>query len=165
MTNTFLKESTKFRVLPAPIQVPGVCASCGSSNNNDRDYVDFDLTIDFHGVIYLCTFCFSECANAIGFISPEQARELETKLEATEKKILDFYTKEKALDEAINFLRNSGLFDLNDDSASFPREVSDSQVDGSSEQDNHGTNESDQHIKQQDSKQGSVDLSAAGNNE
>jgi hypothetical protein len=165
MTETFLRESTKFRVLSAPIQVPGVCASCGSSSTDDRNYVDFDMFVDYVGVIYFCTFCFDECANALGYISPEQARVLEAKLEAAEKKILDFYTKDRALNDAINLLRDSGLFDLVDGAASASNEVPSSEVNGSSKQDDLGTNESDKHNGKQDSEQGSPDLSATGDDE
>jgi hypothetical protein len=165
MVNTLLRESTKFRIVPAPTQEPGICISCGSSRTDDRDYIDFGLDKDFLGTVYFCTFCMTECANTIGYINPEQARRLEEQVEYYATKVANFYTKDRALNDAINLLRDSGLFDLTDGAANTSNEVLSSQVDGSSEQDNHGTNESDQHIKQQDSQQGPIDLSAAGNNE
>jgi hypothetical protein len=107
----------------------------------------------------------TECANTIGFINPEQARRLEEQVEYYATKLANFYTKDRALNDAINLLRNSGLFDLADGAASASNEVSDSSVHESSESNDPGTNETDQHIKQQDSEQGPSDLSATGNNE
>lgn len=165
MTETFLRESTKFQVIPAPIQVPGTCASCGSSSTDDRDYVDFDMFVDYVGVIYFCTFCFRECANALGYLSPDQSRELEDKLGAFELKLANFYTKDKALNDAINLLRNSKLFDLVDDPTSLSSEVLGSEINRSSESDNPETNGIDQYSDKQDSEQGPSDLSAVRDNE
>lgn len=165
MNDTFLRESTKFQVVPAPIQVPGTCVSCGSSRTDDRDYIDFGLTLDFVGVIYFCTFCMSECANTIGYISPEQARRLEEQVEYYATQVANFYTKDKALNEAINLLRDSGLFDLITGAASSSDEISSNTINESPESNDPGTNETDQHIKQQDTKQGSSDLSAVRNDE
>lgn len=165
MSDTFLRESTKFRVIPAPTQVPGTCASCGSSSTEDRDYVDFDMFVDYVGVIYFCTFCFDECANALGYISPEQARRLENQVEYYATKVANFYTKDKALNDAINLLRDSGLFDLIDGPAGASNEISSSEINGSPESDNSQSTESDQHPDKQDSKQGSSDLSAVRDDE
>lgn len=109
MAESLIRESSKFRILSAPVQKPGVCAGCGSSGTEDRQYVDLDVTVDFHGVIYLCTFCFSECANSLGFLSPIQSNKLEYDLTVAEQLIIDFRVKEQALDNAINALRDSGV--------------------------------------------------------
>lgn len=109
MGESLLRESSKFRILSAPIQQPGVCAGCGSSGTEDRQYVDLDVTVDYHGVIYLCTFCFGECANALGFLSPEQSQSLEQDLNIADQTIIDFRVKEQAIDNAINALRDSGI--------------------------------------------------------
>lgn len=162
MTETFLTESTKFKIVPAPIQVPGTCSSCGSSSTEDRDYIDFDLTLDFYGVVYICTFCFSECANAVGYISPEQARALEAQREYYALQVANFYTKDKALNDAINLLRESGLFDLVDGPAGISNEVPATGVNEVINADNSGINEGEPNLNKQDSKQGPPDLPATG---
>lgn len=162
MTETFLTESTKFKIVPAPIQVPGNCSSCGSSNNEDRNYIDFDLTLDFYGAVYICTFCFSECANAVGYISPEQARRLEAQTEYYALKVANFYTKDKALNDAINLLRESGLFDLVDGPAGTSNEVPATGIDEVINADNSGISEGESDSNKQDIKQRSIDLSALG---
>lgn len=165
MSDSLLRESTKFRVIPAPVMVPGTCASCGSSSTDDRDYVDFDMFVDYIGVIYFCTFCFTECANSLGFLSPEQSKRLEEQVEYYATKVANFYTKDRALNDAITLLRDSGLFDLVDGAANASNEVSSSEINGSSESDNQRSDETDQHTNEQDSKQGSSDLSTTGDDE
>lgn len=165
MTNTLLRESTKFRIVPAPTQVPGICISCGSSRTDDRDYIDFGLDKDFLGTVYFCTFCMTECANTIGYISPEQARRLEAQVEYYAKKTADFYTKDRALNDAITLLRDSGLFDLVDGAASASNKVSSDTVNESFEPDNSKSDESDQHLIKQDSEQGRSNLSTNGDDD
>ena|SRR5882757_3802097 len=165
MSLTFLTESTKFKVVPAPTQVPGTCASCGASDNSDRQYIDFGFTLDYYGVFYLCTFCFTECANAIGFISPEQSRNMEELLEVAEKKVLDFYTKDKALNDAISLLRDSGLFDLVDGPAGLTNEIATSAVDSSPVQDDSGINQDKLDFGEQTTEQGSSDVSTVRDDE
>lgn len=58
---------------------PGKCAGCGGVTN--RHFIDFGLELDFYGVVYLCLeTCFTEVANQIGFISPEQAESLKKQI-------------------------------------------------------------------------------------
>lgn len=60
------------QILPHPLVLPGKCSLCGSSDNTDgRKYIDIGFEIDFYGVIYFCTHCFSQIADAIGFSSAE----------------------------------------------------------------------------------------------
>lgn len=54
-----------------PVALPGKCIICGASDNTDgRFYIDFGFEIDFYGVVYFCSHCLSECAAAVGYISP-----------------------------------------------------------------------------------------------
>lgn len=102
--------SSKVRILDAPTQLPGVCMLCGSSRNDDRKYVDIGKDIEFVGVIYFCTFCFTEIANRLGCLTQEQSAALEAELEAARARILEFHSKDEALNAAINTLRSTGLF-------------------------------------------------------
>lgn len=57
---------SKYRILPIPDFKPGVCANCGSAKTGDRQYIDFGLEIDWHGIIYLCSLCLKDIATELG---------------------------------------------------------------------------------------------------
>lgn len=63
-----MTEPTLVQILNIPIAAPGTCVICGSPGDDKRKFIDFNLTIDYFGVVYFCTFCFSEIANACNFI-------------------------------------------------------------------------------------------------
>jgi hypothetical protein len=165
MVESFLRESTKFRILDAPIQLPGTCISCGSSDTEGRKYIDLGIDVEWIGAIYFCTICYTEGANALGYLNPEQARNLEEALTAAENHIIEFRTKEKALDDAINLLRSSGLFNsisgLISAVAEGSSNISNENITGTGSE-TAGTNK---HSDKQDSKQGSIDLSATGSDD
>lgn len=102
--------SSKFNILSAPEQLPGVCSVCGTSRNDDRQYVDFGLTVDMIGVIYFCTMCIQELCNRMGCLTPEQSRHLEDQLDAARQEILSFQKEKAAVDNVISTLRSTGLF-------------------------------------------------------
>jgi len=102
--------SSKVRILEAPILAPGTCMLCGASRNDDRQYIDMGKDIQFVGVIYFCTFCMTELANALGCLMPVQAQALEDELDAARQRILEFETKDRTLNDAISTLRATGLF-------------------------------------------------------
>lgn len=103
-------ETSKIQILAVPRMAPGTCVVCGTSRSDDRQYIDLGLTVEFVGVIYFCTFCMRELANQLGCLMPEQTQALEAELDAARQRILEFNTKESALDGAINTLRDTGLF-------------------------------------------------------
>ena len=60
--------NSRFRVLDTALLPPGVCALCGSSGGDGRQFVDFGKTMNWYGTIYFCTFCVAEAAKLLGFI-------------------------------------------------------------------------------------------------
>ncbi len=163
------RESSRIKITDAPIQIPGVCIICGASRSDDRQYMDFGMNIDFYGVVYFCTFCFTEAANHLGCLTKEQSDKLELELDGAKKQILNFTAKERALDDAINYLRDSGLFDhfsgssasnISDDgSQKFARDATEYfRLIESSEQD---ASKSGNSTKQSSSKQRSDDVSSS----
>lgn len=59
------------KILENPVALPGKCACCGASDNDDgRKYVDIGFELDFYGVVYFCTHCLSEIAAAVGYVAP-----------------------------------------------------------------------------------------------
>lgn len=77
---------SKYRILAVPDVSLAQCANCGSSKNDGRKYVDFDLQIDFHGVVFLCGLCVNDIAKALGSYDKynERIKELENKIELQE---------------------------------------------------------------------------------
>lgn len=61
-----LLNMTKYRILDIPDFKPGKCANCGASKNDGRKYIDFQLEIDWYGIVYLCGTCMKDTANALG---------------------------------------------------------------------------------------------------
>lgn len=60
-----------------PEALPQQCANCGAARS-DRKYVDFGLSLDFYGVVYLCSICVEEIASAFGLVvEVEQQEEYE----------------------------------------------------------------------------------------
>lgn len=81
---------------------PGKCAGCGGFNAKAR-YIDFGLELDFYGVVYLCLdVCFTEVANQIGFISPEQALRLKAVADSQRGHIDVLQNKLSALESVRN---------------------------------------------------------------
>ena len=105
------REASKIQVLEAPRLPPGTCAVCGSSSNDDRQYMDLGIDIEFYGVFYLCTFCFLQAVNTLGCLTKEQTTALEDENNRLRQRIINFEAKEAALDGAINALRDSGILD------------------------------------------------------
>jgi hypothetical protein len=158
-------ESSRVRILDAPILAPGTCALCGTSRNDDRKYVDLGIDIDYIGVMYFCTFCMQEVANRIGCLMPEQADKLQNELDAARKTIIDFQAEKAVIDHVTSTLRDTGLFSGTDLSSIThtkesatpePSPVQDI-VPGKSE-----TSRSSKSTKQSDSKQGSNDIPEFG---
>lgn len=159
------REASKVQILEAPRMPPGKCCICGSSNNEDRQYCDMGWEIDFFGVVYICTFCFSEVANLLGCLTPEQAEALELENERLRQEIVSFRAKELAINDAADKLRASGLFDF--------ASVSDGNGAGTSRSpgaqtltefyDNlqHTSNESSGSSEQDNSEQGRDDISSS----
>jgi hypothetical protein len=164
--------SSRYAVLSAPEQLPGVCSVCGTSRTDDRQYVDFGLFVEGIGAIYFCSFCIQELTNRMGSLTPDQTAKLEAKLLAAEKTILDFQRDKAALDGAISLLRDTGLFDSSDsvavstrleddyDYAREPKEDPGSPLAKSAK-----VTRSNSKSKQSDPKQGSDDVPAIADDE
>lgn len=69
--------SNKIQVTEHANVAPNKCANCSFSGREPgRYFIDFGVDLEFYGTIYLCTGCFAECANILGWISPERADKL-----------------------------------------------------------------------------------------
>lgn len=55
---------SRFQVVRMPLMAPGCCSCCGSSDPA-RTYLDFGMTLEFHGVVYFCHLCLTEAYNKL----------------------------------------------------------------------------------------------------
>jgi len=163
-------ESSRIQILSAPIQLPGVCGLCGTSRNDDRQYVDIGIWIEFYGQFYFCTVCITEFTNALGSYTSEQSKKLEDDLDAARQRILDFQVKEAAVNDTINALRATGLFD--DDSLpgvivppSFIEQQEQHSNGGNSSGNKQDVIDTDNDVTEVTSKQRSDDVSSSRGNE
>lgn len=157
--------SSKFVILNAPEQLPGVCAVCGTSRNDDRQYVDFGLFVEGIGVIYFCTLCVQELCNRMECLTPAQGKQLEDQLDAAKQEILSFQSQKARVNDAIILLRGTGLFDSGDPIAMSAGLEVVSELTKSSEVVPAKSARSNSKTKQSDSKQGPADVPATGDNE
>lgn len=161
-------ESSRYRVLDAPIMIPGTCAVCGASRTDDRKYVDFGLTVDYVGVMYFCTFCVQELANRMGCLTPEQSSKLEDELDSARQTILNFQAQKVAYDGAIGTLRGTGLFsgvDLSPITDPAHTRISEQDPVAESITDKRTVTRTNKSAKQSDPKQGSDDLPEFGSDD
>lgn len=152
-------ETSKVQILESPRLAPGTCVLCGTSRTDDRQYIDIGLTVEYVGVIYFCTFCMTEVANRIGCYTIEQSKKLEDELDRARQRILEFETKDSALNDVITHLRNSNLFS---DTVSVPLTVSTVQDAASNYVGIDGGNSSSE---QSDSEQRPDDVPSSSSNE
>lgn len=68
-----LDPTSKFKVVDQPYALPSKCSFCGIGHNEDgkRVFIDTTLDLDWYGVVYICSTCFIQVAQALGFIAPE----------------------------------------------------------------------------------------------
>jgi len=66
--------SSRFAVLDRPMLPPGVCAVCGSPSN---PVIDFNLSVEWFGVVYFCLVCLNAAAEKAGLY---EARQIQVKL-------------------------------------------------------------------------------------
>jgi hypothetical protein len=160
--------SSRFAILDVPVLAPGVCAICGASRSDDRSYVDFGLFIEFVGQIYFCSFCITELTNRMGSLTPEQTKALEDQLDAAKQEILSFQSQKAKINDAVNLLRGTGLFDSNDPDAiaAGVETVSEfAKTRAVSDKPESKPTRSNSKAKQSDPKQGSDDIPATGSDE
>ncbi len=65
---------SKYRVVAVPDKKPGKCANCGSCKDDGRKYVDFNLEVDWFGIVYLCGFCLKDIALNVGLFRDYEER-------------------------------------------------------------------------------------------
>lgn len=89
--------SNKIQISEHANVAPNKCANCSFSGREPgRYFIDFGVDLEFYGTVYLCTECFAECANIIGWIPPAEADRLklrDAKLTAEFERLKEFEAK------------------------------------------------------------------------
>lgn len=60
---------SKFQVVTSTL-LPHKCIACGSEADGAKEFMDFGVSIDYEGAVYLCLNCCKQIANTIGFTAP-----------------------------------------------------------------------------------------------
>lgn len=69
--------NSRFQVYPSPVASPGKCGVCGAV---DRPVVDFNMTIQFYGAVYICIICMNEAAQKINLVPRSQLEDAQDSL-------------------------------------------------------------------------------------
>jgi len=71
---------TKFQIVTSTL-LPHKCWACGSEADGTKEFIDFGVSIDYEGAIYICLNCSTEIAHTIGFITSFERDEALLELE------------------------------------------------------------------------------------
>lgn len=104
---------------------PGKCAICGNCGDENSEFLDFGLELDFYGVVYFCTTCLmGDVLSALDLVTRERLVEFQTKLEeqTLKNKFLDNINRElRSIIESLNthgFGVNSSRSSINSEQSS-----------------------------------------------
>lgn len=100
----------RIQVISRPLTLPGCCAICGYVGTNEGDradirvFLDFQLDIDYYGRVYWCSACLLEAANALGWLSVDQAEELRRKITEQESELIVLREQNERLRSSLSSL-------------------------------------------------------------
>lgn len=77
MAGIELSPNSRFSIHDNPNVAPGFCCVCKHPGGDGRKFVDFGMQLDWFGAVYFCTYCFTEAAQAFGFVSLDKHVELQ----------------------------------------------------------------------------------------
>lgn len=108
MTEVINTPGSRLNFSDFPTAIPGKCTICGSVGGDGRKFVDFGLDLEFYGVVYFCTLCFTNALNELGWLSPEQNSAFRKKCNDAIDKIAELEAQNVQLRSALHhteFLR------------------------------------------------------------
>lgn len=101
--------NSRVQVVDAPVAHPGFCALCGSPGGDGRKFIDTQWSPEeFYGVVYYCTYCFSEIANQVGYQTTDQVMDTQRRLVETENRLREVLDECANLRIAVDALAASG---------------------------------------------------------
>jgi hypothetical protein len=103
------KPTDRVQVLDNPAAPPGKCAVCGNGADKERQWIDFGVTIDFVGALYICSICITEVANALNFSTPSQTSQMLIKIDDLTTALRRVDRERESLHSAIVNLNAGGI--------------------------------------------------------
>ncbi len=107
-----LSVDDRIQVTKVPLALPGNCAICGFAGgpeNDGRSFIDWGLSLEFHGAVIFCSKCFEAAANTIGYVAPEFANRLREAVRELEVSLAKKDGEIVKLSSALDALRGVGL--------------------------------------------------------
>lgn len=89
----------------SPQALPGSCYFCGSSNR--ESFVDTQISIDFHGALYICDICTRGMGAMVGMLSAEDAEKIYRKLAELETETYNLKKERDGLKAAVDGLTSA----------------------------------------------------------
>lgn len=74
-----LTQSDKVTLTKTP-PLPSTCCICNFSADGTRNFVDFQMSLDFHGAIVICEACFPPVASLFGYIHESELSDIQAQL-------------------------------------------------------------------------------------
>lgn len=87
--------------------LPGSCLLCGGASK--QRYMDFRISLEFYGALYICDECFFAGAQLFGFMTPDQVSELKREVEEAREKLLDLEIKNSSLNQAVQSMATANF--------------------------------------------------------
>lgn len=90
------KPQSKFQLI-TETQLPHKCLACGKDATGRNKFVDFGVSFDYEGAIYICEDCAAEIAMLLGFESVANSEALTKEKNALQEEFNDLKAKYDAL--------------------------------------------------------------------
>lgn len=90
-----------------PAMFPHKCVQCGANKKDGRKYIDWGLTIEFYGVVYLCSFCFAETMRLAGYVEKQYLVAEQAAAEAMRVEIDALYARIDELDGMVSTFKRA----------------------------------------------------------
>jgi hypothetical protein len=80
-------------IVDKPTAMPAKCRICSVGSDSDREWwIDTGVMEEWYGAVYYCSTCLTQMANMAGFLSIEQAAELDRDNQNVRKQLSDYET-------------------------------------------------------------------------
>ena len=119
----------KVQVVEYPYQLPSKCACCGGVPNNEfantRYFIDWGLSLDGYGQVYICTDCFISTAIILGYVSPKAANTAAEEMTQLQQENAYLRSEVESIKSGLASLSDIGVMLGNPDKYRLIREVHD----------------------------------------
>lgn len=96
-----------FSLVDVPTALPGSCYLCGSGTK--QPFIDWGVSIDFHGALYTCRECTESVANLLGMASKEHYTSVLGHNARLNAENLELTIKNRALQQVVTSMQLAGF--------------------------------------------------------